>query len=206
MKKRFHSKFFLYKKISNKYKNIWSTEKAFRLRSVRFQRKKFRRVSNFGKLLQTKQNLRFFYCNIKEKVFKKQLKNAIKSPLKTVDKFISILEKRLDIILFRASFIFSLYQAKQIISHGHIMINNKTIYKLNKKLKQFDFIKLKIEKNKILKRIFDRFKDKILEKTIPVHLEVSFKNFTICFLWPPSFFELYYPIKNDFAKVTRYYR
>jgi small subunit ribosomal protein S4 len=206
MKKKFHSKFFLCKKILNKYKNIWCTEKAFRLRSIRFKKQKVNKMSSFGKLLRNKQNLKFFYCNLKENTFKKHLKVAIKSPLKTMDKFLSILEQRLDIILFRASFIFSLYQAKQIIAHGHVMVNNKTIYDLNKKIKQFDFIKLKLSKDKIISQIFSKFRSKIVEKTAPIHLEISFKNFTICFLWPPSFIELYYPIKNDFSMITRYYR
>lgn len=206
MKKKFHSKFFLYKKILNKYKNIWSTEKAYKFRSTRFQKLRTGKISNFGKLLHSKQNLKFFYCNVKEKIFKKHLKTAIKSPLKTVDKFLSILERRLDIILFRASFVFSLYQAKQIIAHGHITVNGDAVYNLNKKIAQFDLIKIKLNKNKILHQIFLKFKDKILEKTPPTHLEVSFKNFTICFLWPPSFFELYYPIKHDFSMITRFYR
>jgi small subunit ribosomal protein S4 len=206
MKKKFHSKFFLCKKILNKYKNIWCTEKAFQFRSIRFKKHKVNKVSSFGKLLRNKQNLKFFYCNLKEKTFKNHLKAAIKSPLKTMDKFLSILEQRLDIILFRASFVFSLYQAKQMIAHGHVTVNNKTIYDLNKKIKQFDFIKLKLNKNKIISQIFSKFKNKILEKTVPIHLEISFKNFTICFLWSPSVSELYYPIKNDFSMITRYYR
>jgi len=206
MKKKFHSKFFLYKKILNKYKNIWCTEKAYKFRSTRFQKQKIGKISNFGKLLQSKQNFKFFYCNLKEKIFKKYLKIAIKSPLKTMDKLLSILEKRIDIVLFRASFIFSLYQARQIIAHGHVTVNQNVIYSLNKKINQFDLIKLKLAKNKVLKDIFIKFKDKIQEKTIPSHLEICFKNLTICFLWPPSFFELYYPIKNDFAMITRYYR
>lgn len=206
MRKKFNSKFFLYKKISNKYKNIWCTDKAFKLRSVRFQKKTSNKTSNFGKLLQAKQNFKFFYCNVKEKVFKKHLKNAIRSPLKTVDKFVSMLERRIDIILFRASFVFSLYQAKQVISHGHVTINDEKIYNLNKKVHQFDLIAFKVGENQILKQIFNKFESKVCEKITPTHLEVSFKSFTICFLWPPSFFELYYPIKNDFSTVTRYYR
>lgn len=206
MKKKLQSKFFLCKKVLSKYKNIWCTEKAYKFRSIRFQKQKTKKTSTFGKLLQSKQNFKFFYCNIKEKVFKKHLANAIKSPLKTMDKFLSILEKRLDVILFRASFIFSLYQAKQIISHGHVLVNDNTIYNLNKKVRQFDLIKLKSSKVKVLKDIFFNFKKKIIEKTPPTHLEVSFKNFIICFLWSPSSFELYFPIKNDFGMITRYYR
>jgi len=206
MKMKNQSKFFLCKKISNKYKNIWSTAKAFNFRSIRFQKQKTLKTSNFGKLLSSKQSLKFFYCNLKERTFKKYLKIAIKSPLKTVDKFLSILEKRLDIVLFRASFIFSLYQAKQIVSHGHVFINDQIVFNLSKKLKQFDLIKLKLQKTKILKNIFLNFEKKIVEKTFPIHLEISFKNFTICFLWQPSFFELFFPIKYDFGLITRFYK
>ncbi len=206
MKKQFHSKFFLYKKISAKYKNLWSNQKAYKFRSSRFQKQNGRRISNFAKLLHSKQKLKFFYCNVKEKIFKKHLVNSIKSPLKTIDKFLSKLEKRLDVLLFRSSFVFSLYQAKQLISHGHVLINKKIVYNLNKKVHQFDLINLKLNKNKILKDIFFQFKDKLLEKTLPIHIEVSFKNFIICFLWEPSSFELYFPLKTHFSMVTRFYR
>lgn len=206
MKKGFHSKFYLYKKILSKYKNIWLNQKGYKFRPMIFKPWLKRKKSNFGKLLQSKQKLKFFYCNVKEIAFKKRLIAAIKSPLKTVDKFLSTMEKRLDIILFRTSFVFSLYQAKQLISHGHVIINNKIIYNLNKKISQFDLIKLDLSKNKVLKEIFAKFENKIVEKTLPLHLETSFKNFTICFLWSPCFQELYFPIENDFTMITRFYR
>lgn len=199
------SKLFLCKKIFNKYKNIWSIENAHKYRSVRFQNKKQNKISHFGKVLKTKQNLKFFYCNIQEKSFKKILKTAIKSPTKTLDRFISILEKRLDIILFRACFIFSLYQAKQLISHGHVKINDRIVFDANKNVKKFDFISLKSHKCNIWVETFLRFRNKLFSKSVPIHLEICFKSLTICFLWSPSFFELYFPIKNDFSLVTRFY-
>nr|YP_009476678.1 ribosomal protein S4 [Storeatula sp. CCMP1868]AVM81171.1 ribosomal protein S4 [Storeatula sp. CCMP1868] len=214
MKKRPYSQFYLCKKIFGKYKNIWQTEKAHKFRSINkikkslFQEKlKRKRMSNFGKLLRNKQELKFFYCNIKEKIFKTKFKMAKQSYLKTIDRFASLLEKRLDIILFRSCFIFSLYQAKQVITHGHISVNNKTIFNVHKKLRQFDLIKFKTDKYEMSSRIFYRFKNKIKgKKDNPKHLELSFKNLTICFLWSPSLFELHYLNKNIFDTVGRFYK
>jgi small subunit ribosomal protein S4 len=204
MKKKV-SIFFLCKKIFNKYKNIWSIEKSFKYRSIRFQNKKQIKISRFAKVLRTKQNLKFFYCNIQEKSFKKILKIAIKSPTKTLDRFISILEKRLDVVLFKSCFIFSLYQAKQLINHGNIRVNFKTFFNINKKVKKFDLISLNFYRFKVWNKTFFDFNNKLFSKSVPTHLEICFKSLTVCFLWSPVFFELFFPIKNDFSLVTRFY-
>ena len=139
----FYSQFRLYKKVFGKYKNIWCIEKANKFRSINIDKKNQKKISDFARLLKNKQNLKIFYANTKEKIFRHIFKIAIKSPLKSIDRFLSILENRLDTILLRCCFVFSIYQAKQIIAHGCISVNGKNIFNINKNIKRYDIIKYK---------------------------------------------------------------
>lgn len=137
MTKRLNSKFRVCKKIKGIQKNLWGVEKAAKFRSIKilksnmfFVNQKLRQLSTFKKLLNTKQCLKHFYCNIQEKVFQNLIKKAIKAKSKTMDKFISVLESRIDIILYRAGFVNSLHMARQLINHGYISINSKRVFRI----------------------------------------------------------------------------
>jgi ribosomal protein S4 len=149
MIKIFNSKFQVCKNIKGKHKNLWGTFKSKKFRSVRIFKKnsfivnqKLSRLSAFGRFLNTKQCFKRFYL-IKEKLLQLLLKQATISKSKTINKLISFLESKLDIVLYRACFVNSLYMAKQLIKHGFININSKKIRSKTKTLNSGDIIELK---------------------------------------------------------------
>lgn len=87
--------------MNRNYNNIWGLPKGESLRSVKNEKKKEEKSSLYGKLLGVKQSFKFFYCNLQEKSFKRILKQSVESPLTTLDRFVSFLESRLDVVLFR---------------------------------------------------------------------------------------------------------
>lgn len=138
MTKRLTSKFHVCKNIQGKHKNLWGVVKSTKFRSVRILKQKVflinqkaNRFSSFGKFLNSKKCLRRFYCNIQEKPFKRLLTKAKKSHCKTMDKFISLLESRLDTIIYRSCFVNSLYMARQLINHGFVFVNMQLISSVN---------------------------------------------------------------------------
>lgn len=76
-------------------------------------------------LLHVKQILKAFYGNISEKSFKKIYKKSIVN--KNPNYFISLLELRLQTIVYRAGFAKTFAEAKKLIIHGHILVNNKPV-------------------------------------------------------------------------------
>jgi small subunit ribosomal protein S4 len=211
MTKRLRSKFHICKKLNKNYNNIWGLPKGESLRAVKKnnEKKKRNKVSVYGQLLKTKQCLKYFYCNIQERTFKRILKQSIDSPLATLDKFISLLESRLDIVLFRSCLVSSIYQARQIINHGSVTVNGQVVRNPSTRLSQLDVVELKPEavtKEIILKRVIDSIKNNFNSRFLPYHLEVDYNILSIVFLWDPSYKQTYYPIKTDYESIQRFYR
>jgi small subunit ribosomal protein S4 len=89
--------------------------------------KKFRpRLSEYGSQLQSKQKIRNIY-RLLERQFKNLAKEAIGSKSETGEYLMRKLEGRLDNIVFRSGFAQSRDQARQLVTHGHILVNGKKI-------------------------------------------------------------------------------
>ena len=81
--------------------------------------------SEFGRELIEKQKARFSY-GLTEKQFKNYVEKALRSQ-EPVQKLFSLLESRLDNVLFRSGLSKTRAQAHQIASHGHVMVNKKRV-------------------------------------------------------------------------------
>lgn len=167
MTKRLKSKYKICKNIKGLHKNIWAVVKSTKFRSVKVLKRnsflvkqKLNRLSSFNKYLHTKQNLKHFYCNLSEKAFQCLLKKSIKSESKTINKLVSLLESRVDTILYRACFVNSLHMSRQLINHGFVYINSKRVRSTNIQLFSGDFLEIKnkniLLKNKLLKMLKQR--------------------------------------------------
>lgn len=85
-----------------------------------------KKLSEYGKQLQEKQKLRDMY-GVNEKQFRRLFILATKSKDVTGTAFFRILESRLDNLVFRLGFATSRAQARQLVNHGHILVNGKKI-------------------------------------------------------------------------------
>lgn len=144
MTKRLESKFRICKKLNRNYNNIWGLPKGESLRSVKNEKRKKKKSSLYGKLLGVKQSFKFFYCNLQEKSFKRILKQSVESPLTTLDRFVSFLESRLDVVLFRSCFVSSMFESRQLISHGNVRVNGKVVRNPGSNLIQLDIIEIDV--------------------------------------------------------------
>nr|YP_009476689.1 ribosomal protein S4 [Proteomonas sulcata]AVM81182.1 ribosomal protein S4 [Proteomonas sulcata] len=206
MTKRLTAKFSVCKKLKKKYKNVWGLNKGDSLRSTHYTQKKRKGLSSFGHLLNTKQCLKAYYCNLTEKTFKILLRKSIKSSLNTLDKFISLVEMRLDVILFRAAFVSSLYKARQLINHGVILVNSKPVFNMNKKIAQYDIIEFRCKEKQFYDQVLSDLKFNINTRSFSSHLEIDYRTMRILVLWEPKFSNVYYPIKADYSTFYRLYK
>lgn len=81
-----------------------------------------RRPSDYALQLIEKQKLRHSY-GLLEKQFRRTFSKAERQPGVTGDNLLTLLETRLDSLVFRAGFGCTMMQARQLINHGHIMVN-----------------------------------------------------------------------------------
>jgi len=101
--------------------NVYNHPKALK-RGVKPHRKQ----SEYGKQLLEKQKLKAYY-GIKERQFRRYIKEAFKSKENPGTVLIQNLEVRLDNIVYRLGFGSTLRQARQMVSHGHIRVNGNKV-------------------------------------------------------------------------------
>ncbi len=85
-----------------------------------------RRSTEYGVRLTEKQKLRFHY-NMLERQFRKFLGIAQKSKGNTADSMLKLLESRLDNVVRRLGVGRTIWAARQMVVHGHVLINGKKV-------------------------------------------------------------------------------
>jgi len=196
----FVKKFFQIIKIfgeQKKGKDLRSTKAFFRNK---------RQLSSYNTLIRSKQSLKDFYTNLQEKKFKKDFKFCVKSSVKTLDKFISFVESRLDVILYRVGFVSSLHQARQFINHGHITVNNKKVYLASTKIYNDDLIRISKNNSFLKKVIYFNISSYLFSRSTILHLEVNYKLLNIIFLWEPDVKSTFFPVKTNYTLISRFYK
>src|SRR6476646_2095559 len=82
------------------------------------------KLSEYGIRLREKQKLKFFY-GVLERQFRRYFALAAKSPENTGEQLLTILERRLDNVVHRLGFAPNRASARQLVSHGHVLVNGR---------------------------------------------------------------------------------
>ena len=135
-----------------------------------------------------------------EKQFVKYVKMAKKSEEQTGHALVKILESRLDNLVYRIGFASSIRQARQMVVHGHILVNGKKVDIPSYLCEVGDLISLK-EKSRSVELFRDNFQNALLN-TLP-YIEKDADNFTGSFAREPQRDEV--PIEIDDQLVIEYY-
>lgn len=85
-----------------------------------------RRQSQYGKQLREKQKVKRIYT-LTEKQFRKYVNKALMTKGKTGEVLLSLLERRLDNVVYRLGFAPSRPAARQMVSHKHVLVNGKKL-------------------------------------------------------------------------------
>lgn len=101
-----------------------------------------RKYSEFALQLEEKQKLRYHY-GVREEQFRRVIDRAKKTQSTNwVESLINLLEKRLDNVVFRLGFAPSIPAAKQLVSHGKVLVNGKKVNIASQIIKVGDLITL----------------------------------------------------------------
>jgi small subunit ribosomal protein S4 len=85
------------------------------------------KLSDFGIQLRAKQKLKGYYGDVTEKQFKRTFTEAARMKGDTSQNLIGLLERRLDMVVYRAKFAPTIWAARQLVNHGHIRVNGKKL-------------------------------------------------------------------------------
>jgi small subunit ribosomal protein S4 len=100
------------------------------------------KLSEYGLRLREKQKLKRFY-GVFERQFRRYFELASRSPENTGEVLLTIMERRLDNIVYRLGFAPNRAGARQMVSHGHILLNDRVSTIPSLLVKVNDTIKVK---------------------------------------------------------------
>ena len=202
MSKRQSSKYKINRRLSV---NLWGRPKSpFNIREYgpgqHGQRR--RKVSDYGTQLRAKQQLRGYYGNINERQFRRVYKEAVRARGDTSEQLIGLLERRLDIVVYRMLFVPTVFAARQLISHGHVMVNGKRVNIPSYRLQEGNEVEVR-QKSKQHPVVLEAIQTP--ERDVPDYMEVDHGKMRGTFLRQPGLADVPYPALMEPNLVIEYY-
>lgn len=157
-------------------------------------------ISDYGKQLRAKQQLKLHYGSLTEKSFFKLYTEAARRKGDTSENLIGLLETRLTTVIFRAGFVPSMFAARQFVSHKHIKVNGETVNIPSYSVKVGDVIEVKGKSHQIPMVL-----QAAQSAAAPEYLEVDAKKLTAKVLRLPNLDDVPYPVIMEPNLVTEFY-
>jgi small subunit ribosomal protein S4 len=162
-----------------------------------------RRPSEFGLQLREKQKVRRFY-GVMEGQFRKHFQEAVRKGGVTGDNLLQILESRLDNVVYRMGFADSRKQARQLVRHGHFMVNGRKTNIPSFLVRSADVISVRPESRK--REYFSTIGDVLQSKRAPDWLSVDSNQLAGKVLSLPVREQIEIPPFNEALIVEHYSR
>ena len=124
-------------------------------KSIRTSGRKGRKISEYGIQLREKQRAKFIYC-VSEKQFRHYYDVADRMKGITGENMLSLLERRLDNVIFRMGVAATRLQARQLVSHAHFTVNGRKVDVPSYIVKAGDVIA--VRENKKKNKYFEQIK------------------------------------------------
>jgi len=129
-----------------------------------------RKATDYALALAEKQKMRFYY-GLMEKQFRGVYEKAIRRRGVTGEIMLQILETRLDSVVHNLGFGYTRSQARQMVSHGHVMVNSKRARTPSIALHEGDMVEIKtVEKSR---HLADKNLEYSTSRTVPEWLTLD---------------------------------
>lgn len=158
--------------------------------------------SDYGNQLYAKQRLKGYYANISEKRFRRYYEEAVRRRGDTSENLIGLLESRLDSVIYRAKFVPTVFAARQFISHGHILVNNKKVTIASYNVKPNDVVQIASKSQKI-PLVIEAIES--TERDVPEYIQVDLKALKATYIRLPKLLEVPYPVQMEPNLVIEFY-
>lgn len=152
-----------------------------------------RRKSEYGVQLNEKQKVKFLY-GLQEKQFRTTFEKASKRPGSAGENLLIMLESRFDNVVFRMGFAATRREARQLVNHGHFLVNGKKANIPSMELKPGDVVTVK-EKSQSSPK-FKELKDMVI--TTPKWIEINMDKFEGKIVAAPAREDVDLPIEEHY--------
>ena len=200
------------KRVSAKHKidrrlgcNLWGrTKSPYNLRQsgpgMHGQRRG--KLSDYGVQLMAKQKLKGYYGSIGEKQFRRYYKEATRLRGDTGQNLVGLLERRLDAVIYRASFVPTVFAARQLVSHKHVTVNGKVVNIPSYQVKEGDVIEVR-DAAKTIPMVLQATQNP--EREIPDYVDADLKALKATFLRTPLLEDIPYPVQMEPNLIVEFY-
>ena len=148
-----------------------------------------------------KQKARRIY-GVLEKQFRNYYEEATKTRGRTGEALLQLLESRLDNVIYRAGFAKSRDMARQVVRHGHVLVNGKRVNIASYRCKAGDVVEVR-ERSRNMALVLEALQS--AERDIPEYNSVDPKAMTATYVRLPELAEVPYPVKMEPNLVVEYY-
>ena len=201
------------KRLSSKHKidrrlglNLWGRPKSpFNRRPYgpgQHGQARRRKPSDFGVQLAAKQKLKKYYGDITEKQFLKIYQAASRKKGDTSQNLIELLERRLDAVVFRLKFAPTVFSARQLVNHGHVLVNGKVVNKKSYQVNDGDEISLQ-QTSQNIPMIIQTLSSN--ERDVPEYLQLEISKCLGKFVRGPQLTDVPYPVQMEPNLVVEFY-
>jgi small subunit ribosomal protein S4 len=200
------------KRVSSKHKidrrlgvNLWGRPKS-PLNNREYgpgqhgQRRK--KPTDFGTQLMAKQKVKGYYGNLGEKQFRRLYAEAVRRRGDTGENLVGLLERRLDMVIYRMKFVPTVFAARQFVNHGHILVNGKRVNIPSYRVADGDEIQVK-EASRELPLVLQSVQ--MSERDIPDYVEVDQNARKGKFVRAPLLADVPYPVQMEPNLVVEFY-
>jgi len=144
--------------------------------------------------LQEKQKARYTY-GVLERQFRRYYEQASRTKGKTGEALLQLLETRLDNVVYRAGLARTRRQARQLVSHGHFVVNSKRVNVPSYQVSKFDIVDVKPKSLNTLP--FLAAKESFGDRPIPGWLQVVPANLRILVHQLPERAQIDVPVQEQ---------
>jgi small subunit ribosomal protein S4 len=163
---------------------------------------KRRKISGYGQQLAAKQKLRGYYANMSERQFRRIYQEASRRRGDTAENMIGLLERRLDMVIYRLNFVPTVFAARQFVNHGHVLVNGKRVTIPSYAVREGDLVEVR-EKSKNMAMVLGAIQQP--ERDVPDYLSVDYKVLKGNFVRTPKLADVPYPVQMEPNLVVEYY-
>ena len=150
-----------------------------------------RKVSEYGMQLKEKQKLKFIY-GVLEKPFHHYFEIASKMEGQAGNNLITVLESRLDNIAFRMGLALTRRDARQVVTHGHLLVNGKKVDIPSYRVKVGDVVTLR-EKSRSSSK-FKAAAEQTNGRIVPLWMELNKEEWSAKIVRMPAIEDIDYEV------------
>src|SRR3954470_7703166 len=164
------------------------------------QRRK--KPSDYGTQLSAKQKLKGYYANIGERQFRRLYEEAVRRRGDTGENLIELLERRLDATVYRMKLAPTPFAARQLVNHGHVLVNGSRVNIPSYQLRAGDTIELR-QRSKEMALVLEASRSS--ERDVPDYIEIDHDRMRGRFVRAPKLADVPFPVTMEPNLVVEYY-